>query len=297
MAMQGNPQLIGLGRQIGEYVQRQSGHRCNIQSLQGVVADLASDMPDLKAPLRDLVARQSFPSLFPHVLSGNGVLQRDALIQEVSNIYSPELLSQIEQVLNGLLGMSSDVAPPFQSAVEGLADSDSRPVKHVKISTARMLIGIIIIGLLSAILSVLVLDSRKEQASPVSDSIQSEDLSESEVPRAEQLASEKVDAAIFVVQDWVNAMSDMDDQRASQYMAGEAKRMYDPSFFRQFDRVNVSRLSVDSVSGSFVNLSGVMTFVYPDGSVQKETRTFTVLAKDGSAVVTNTEFGRVIQPR
>ena len=297
MAMQGNPQLIGLGRQIGEYVQRQSGHRCNIQSLQGVVADLASDMPDLKAPLRDLVTRQSFPSLFPHVLSGDGVLQRDALVQEVSHIYSPELLSQIEQVLNGLLGISSDVAPSVQAAVADLADNDSRPVKRVQSSSARMLVGIIIIGLLSAILSVLILDSRKEKPIPVSDSSQSKDLRESEVLRTEQLAGAKVDAAIFVVQEWVNAMSDMDDQRASQFMAGEAKRMYDPSFFNQFERVNVSRLSVDSVSGSFVNLNGVMTFVYPDGSVQKETRTFTVLAKDGSAVVTNTEFGRVIQPR
>ena len=169
MAMQGNPQLIGLGRQIGEYVQRQSGHRFNIQSLQGVVADLASDMPDLKAPLRDLVARQSFPSLFPHVLSGDGVLQRDALVQEVSHIYSPELHSQIEHVLNGLLAVSSDVAPSVRAAVADLAYNDSRPVNQVKIPSARMLVGIIIIGLLSAALSLLVLGSRKEQAIPVSD--------------------------------------------------------------------------------------------------------------------------------
>ena len=92
-------------------------------------------------------------------------------------------------------------------------------------------------------------------------------------------------------------MSDIDTQRASKYMTGAAERMYDPAFFRQFDRVNVSNLTIDSVSGSFINLSGIMTFVYPDGSVQKETRTFTLYSKDGSSVVTNTEFGKVIDSR
>lgn len=110
-------------------------------------------------------------------------------------------------------------------------------------------------------------------------------------------SSEKIDAAIYVIQEWVNAMSDIDTQRASKYMTGSAERMYDPAFFKQFERVNVSSLTVDSVSGSFINLSGIMTFVYPDGSIQKETRSFTIYSKDGSAVVTNTEFGKVIESR
>ena len=109
--------------------------------------------------------------------------------------------------------------------------------------------------------------------------------------------TQNVDAAIYVIQEWVSAMSDMDSQKASQYMTGDAERMYEPGFFKQFERVNVSRLTVDNVSGSFINLSGIMTFVYPDGSIQKETRTFTVFTKDGAAVVTNTEFGKVIQSR
>ena len=109
--------------------------------------------------------------------------------------------------------------------------------------------------------------------------------------------TQKVDAAIYVIQEWVSAMSDLDSQRASQYMTGDAERMYDPGFFKQFERVNVSRLTIDNVSGSFINLNGIMTFVYPDGSIQKETRTFTVFTKDDAAVVTNTEFGKVIQSR
>ncbi|KZR70217.1 hypothetical protein [Prochlorococcus sp. MIT 1303] len=110
-------------------------------------------------------------------------------------------------------------------------------------------------------------------------------------------SSTTIDAAIYMIQEWVDAMSNNDTQRASKYMTGAAERMYDPEFFRQFERVNVSNLNVDSVSGSFINLSGIMTFVYPDGSVQKETRTFTIYSKDGSTVVTNTEFGKVVDPR
>ena len=114
---------------------------------------------------------------------------------------------------------------------------------------------------------------------------------------AQALPTQNIDTAIYVIQEWVSAMSDIDSNRASQYMTGDAERMYDPGFFRQFDRVNVSRLTVDNISGSFINLSGIMTFVYPDGSIQKETRTFTVFTKNGAAVVTNTEFGKVIQQR
>ena len=110
-------------------------------------------------------------------------------------------------------------------------------------------------------------------------------------------SADQVDAAIYVIQEWVSAMSDTDTPRASLYMTGDAERMYDPEFFRQFARVNISNLTVDNVSGSFINVSGIMTFVYPDGAIQKETRSFTVYSKDGSAVVTNTEFGKVIQSR
>ena len=110
-------------------------------------------------------------------------------------------------------------------------------------------------------------------------------------------SSTTIDAAIYVIQEWVEAMSNNDTQQASKYMTGAAERMYNPTFFRQFERVNVSNLTVDSVSGSFINLSGIMTFVYPDGSIQKETRDFTIFSKDGSTVVTNTEFGKVVDPR
>jgi len=70
MATPANPQLIRLGRRIGEYVRQQSEGSLNIQSLQGVIADLTSESEvlHLQAPLRDLVSRQSFYRLKPACL-------------------------------------------------------------------------------------------------------------------------------------------------------------------------------------------------------------------------------------
>ena len=39
-----------------------------------------------------------------------------------------------------------------------------------------------------------------------------------------------------MIQEWVEAMSNNDTQRASKYMTGAAERMYDPAFFKQFER-------------------------------------------------------------
>ena len=52
------------------------------------------------------------------------------------------------------------------------------------------------------------------------------------------------------------------------YTTGKAEKMYSPEFFRQFDRVNVSQLKVESITGSLITRED--DFVYPDGSIQKE---------------------------
>lgn len=81
-------------------------------------------------------------------------------------------------------------------------------------------------------------------------------------------------------------------------MTDRAATLYDPDFFSQFERVTVSDLYASSTSSSYVNLNGVMTFIYPDGSTQRETRTFTVyVSPQSQPVVTTTEFISVIKPR
>ena len=48
------------------------------------------------------------------------------------------------------------------------------------------------------------------------------------------------------------------------------KAEFDPAFFDQFARVTVQDLRLTSQSGSTVNLEGVVSFVYPDGTIQTE---------------------------
>lgn len=103
-------QLMRIGGQLGQYVRSQSGQCPSPGALQGVIADLAGSVPDLQAPLRDLVSRQTFTALLPHALSAGGLIQRDALIQEISRVYNADILLKVELVLNGFLDASGGIA-------------------------------------------------------------------------------------------------------------------------------------------------------------------------------------------
>jgi hypothetical protein len=107
-----------------------------------------------------------------------------------------------------------------------------------------------------------------------------------------------VDLAISTVSQWVQALSDGNTTKARSLMTDGAATRYDPDFFLQFERVTVSDVQASSTSGSYINLNGVMTFIYPDGSTQRETRTFTVnVLSQSQPVLTATEFVSVIKPR
>lgn len=101
--------LRSLGRQLGEYTRRHTGSKPTPAALQGVVADLAAEMPDLQAPLRDLVSRQSFSAILDYALSGRGLIQRDSLIQEISRVYHPDVLADLEEILSGFLSASEEI--------------------------------------------------------------------------------------------------------------------------------------------------------------------------------------------
>jgi len=109
MATYGENHLKTLGKHLGEYSLSCTGKDLAPTRLQGVIADLTADIPDLQAPLRDLASRRSFTALLPYARSGKGSIQRDALIQEIKAIYHPIILAQTEEVLNGFLDISNDI--------------------------------------------------------------------------------------------------------------------------------------------------------------------------------------------
>jgi hypothetical protein len=99
------------------------------------------------------------------------------------------------------------------------------------------------------------------------------------------------------IQELYAALSAKDFDRARGLYSEAAADQFDPGFFRQFERVSVQELESTGQVGSSLNLQGVVTFVWPDGSLQTETRTFQVDTSSDPPRISASEFGRVIRPR
>ena len=125
-------QLRLLGSQIAQFVQKQDATSRSTTALQGVIADLTAFYPDLAAPLRDLSTRQSFHALIPFALSGRGAIQRDALIQEISRVYHPEIVGMVEDVINGFLDTTDGIQRSLlaEPAVTATTESISKPFRN-----------------------------------------------------------------------------------------------------------------------------------------------------------------------
>jgi hypothetical protein len=106
-----------------------------------------------------------------------------------------------------------------------------------------------------------------------------------------------VDRAVGSIQELYAALSAKDFDRARGLYSEAAADQFDPGFFRQFERVSVQELESTGQVGSSLNLQGVVTFVWPDGSLQTETRTFQVDTSSDPPRISASEFGRVIRPR
>jgi hypothetical protein len=114
-------------------------------------------------------------------------------------------------------------------------------------------------------------------------------------------------AAIRTVEALYGALGRHDAAAARGYFAGEAADQFDPAFFRQFARVEVSALqpttiapttvSPTTIAPTTVSLDGVVTFVYPDGSRQTERRSFTLDTRADPPRVIASAFGAVLRPR
>ncbi|QQE64817.1 hypothetical protein GFS31_14990 [Leptolyngbya sp. BL0902] len=88
--------------------------------------------------------------------------------------------------------------------------------------------------------------------------------------------------------DWENAQAQFSPALAQQF---------DPGFFRQFDRVTVENLRVLEQSDDQIALLGENTYFYPDGTTQREERTFTVQMMNDEPRVVSSAFRRVIKFR
>jgi hypothetical protein len=104
-------------------------------------------------------------------------------------------------------------------------------------------------------------------------------------------------AAVRTVESLYQALSRRDFAAARAQFSGEAADQFDPAFFRQFTRVEVSDLQPTARSAGSITLDGVVSFFYPDGSLQEEARTFTIDTNGDPPRVVASAFERVLRPR
>lgn len=75
--------------------------------LQGIAADLVGSDERLLLPLRNLVSLPGFRALIPLAGSGRGLPERDALLQDIRETFSPQIVEALGEVLSGFLALPS----------------------------------------------------------------------------------------------------------------------------------------------------------------------------------------------
>jgi serine/threonine-protein kinase len=86
-------------------------------------------------------------------------------------------------------------------------------------------------------------------------------------------------------------------ESARSQFSGSLAQQFDPGFFTQFEAVSVENLRVTDQTADSIELLGENTYVYSDGSTQREERTFTVKTVDGKPRIVASNFGRVLEFR
>lgn len=100
-----------------------------------------------------------------------------------------------------------------------------------------------------------------------------------------------------VVTAFYDYLSSQSWDQAKAQTSGSLARQFDPNFFQQFQRVSVENLQIRSRSADAIEFVGQNTYTYPDGSTQKEARTFTVELVEGQPRIADSAFVRVLRAR
>lgn len=213
------------------------------------------------------------------------------LLTEVQAQYSPAICQRLQGVIQGLVGMAEQ--PAVTTVVTSGGDGGWL------VALLCFLIGIVGSGLL--LLVWLQQQGRQPSsgsaAQPAPATAAAPTAAAPVAPPSTPLGIEAINAAVASIQELYMALSAKDFATAASHYGPGAADQFDPSFFDQFERVTVADLHQTSSTGSMLNLQGAVTFVYPNGDVQSETRSFTVDTRSTPALITSSEFGRILQPR
>ncbi len=104
-------------------------------------------------------------------------------------------------------------------------------------------------------------------------------------------------SAQAVVTAFYDYLSSQSWDQAKAQTSGNVARQFNPNFFQKFQQVSVENLQIRSQSPDAIEFVGQNTYVYGDGSTQREARTFTVELVDGQPRIVDSAFVQVIEAR
>ena len=314
--------------QLGAALRRQvladleRGLSCDGRRLQALVGDYCGDsqgalLPALKYLVMTPACGNALSQQPPLPADGRLLLR---LQQELNPVFTPAICARMEAVLRGLLGLAEAgpsgaaepesampaAEPPAPSAASLAAQAPPAPPASGQglVAALGFLAGVLAVGLAGLItwlllsrqgLPLLPQPAAQDQASTPGP--QPDSTATQLPPPAPDLQQAALDNAIATVQQLYSDLSNGNGEAARQLIGGGAADQFDPAFFNQFQRVNVSDLREIGRSGAVVSLQGVVTFVYPDGSTQSESRSFVVDTATQPALITASGFNQVLRAR
>ncbi len=301
-----------------------------------VTPDQQSLLPALSYLLRSpLVARLlSQPA---ELNGARGETLVTALRQELRALYTPALCNRLEAVLAGLLGLRAALAPaqvpapapvPAPAAPAVASTPEVQPPTRARGQGPGPLVAVLsfLVGILGGALVLLWLQRQPLQptpeglngrprsgdatqapgrsapvppapALPADDSTGGSENTNDTAEPAEATSEPAVAIAIATVEKLYAALNARDTEAARRLFGAAAADQFDPAFFNQFSRISVADLRATAETGTQIVLEGLVTFVYPDGTSQIETRSFTVESASDPSQIVASSFGQVIQAR
>ncbi|ESA36873.1 serine threonine protein kinase [Leptolyngbya sp. Heron Island J] len=115
-----------------------------------------------------------------------------------------------------------------------------------------------------------------------------------EPPETGALNPTTAQTAVATFYDYLSSQS---WEQARTQIGGRVAQQFNPNFFQKFQQVSVENLQVQSQTSDTIEFLGQNTYIYADGSMQREARTFTVQLVDGQPRIVGSDFVRVIESR
>ena len=296
---------VKLRRQILADFER--GISSDVRRYQALLSDFCGDNELLLLPaLKHLVQTAAFQEAVaerPPLPSETQLNLR--LQQELDALFAPALCLRMAEVLRGLLGLAPDgqaIPSDLQDEPTAVVDTPVHSNSGV-VAVLSFIAGVLVVGVVGALTWLVLLNRSMTPSTAPAPALVSE--SEPTQTEPEPATSEpKLDPAQLQLNQAIETVRQLYDDislgntaAAKQLFSPQAADQFDPAFFSQFQRVAVDNLQEISRDGSKVSLQGVVTFVYPDGTSQAESRSFTVDTASQPGLITASSFDQVVSPR